>query len=233
MTGLRLSRIFWIGAAATVVVAALVALTAVLRGEFSETDGRILATLGAIFLAGSTLVAGLALSDRGERIVGWITVGVSGPGFAAMAYAIWDLTFEGDDSTWQWGWTGALAVLAALVAATALLLARSTLVTRLAWLAGGLAVSASTASIAAIWTESPSSAAGKAIAVLWILTAVAYLLVPVLERFTSAGVPATAERVLAQLDGIELVATHARDGGVRVDLEPGEQLLLRRAASSA
>ena len=47
MTGLRLSRIFWIGAAAILIAAALVAVAAIVRGDFSDTDGRILGTLGA------------------------------------------------------------------------------------------------------------------------------------------------------------------------------------------
>jgi hypothetical protein len=228
VNGLRLSRILWIGAAAIIIAAALVALTAVLRGEFSETDSRILGTPGAVLFAGAPVVAGLALVDRGGRVLGWAAVAVSGPGFAALVFAVWDLTFDGEDNAWQWGWTGALAILAALIAVTAQLLARSPVVARLAWLAGGLALSAAAASVAAIWGDSPGSTAGKVIAVLWILTGVAYLLVPVLQRFTSAGVPETSERVLAELNGVELVATHAHEGALDVTLEPGEHLLLRR-----
>lgn len=233
MTGLRLSRIFWIGAAAILIAAALVAVAAIVRGDFSDTDGRILGTLGAVLLAGSTLVAGLALVDRGGRMLGWAAVGLAVPSFAAMAYAIWDLTFEGDENAWRWGWTGALAALAALVSVTAHLLARSPLVTRLAWVAGGLAVAASAATVGAIWNEDPGDTAGKAIAVLWIVAALAYFLVPVLQRFTSAGVAQTGERVLAELNGIELVATHTRKGSLEVSLEPGERLVLRHTTRPA
>jgi len=109
----RLSRIFWIGAAAILVAAALVALVAVLRGDFSDTDGRILGTLAAALLAGSTLVAGLALAERGARALGWAAVVVSAPAFAAIAYSIWDFAFEGESETWRWGWAGILALLAA------------------------------------------------------------------------------------------------------------------------
>ena len=45
MSRVRLSRIFWIGAAAILVGAALVALAAVVRGDFSENDGRILVNM--------------------------------------------------------------------------------------------------------------------------------------------------------------------------------------------
>ena len=64
MTRVRLRRILWIGAAAILVAAALVAATAVLRGGFSETDGKILVTLGALLYAGGTALAGLALGDQ-------------------------------------------------------------------------------------------------------------------------------------------------------------------------
>ena len=54
-------RLFWIGAAVLLGVAALISIVALLRGEFTETDGKILGTLGAAFLAGSSSLAGLAL----------------------------------------------------------------------------------------------------------------------------------------------------------------------------
>jgi hypothetical protein len=87
---------------------------------------------------------------------------------------------------------------------------------------------AAAVSIAAIWRDNPGDTIGKTIAVLWILAGLAYLLVPVLQRFSAAGVPASAERVLAEIDGIELVATHASEGAIEAQLDPGERLLLRR-----
>lgn len=234
MTRSRLARIFWIGAAAILVAAALVALVAVLRGDFSDTDGRILGTLAAALLAGSTVVAGLALVERtGARVLGWVAVAVSVPAFGALVYAIWSFVVDGsEENAWRWGWSGALVLVAALVSVTAHLLARTPSVTRLAWVAGLLAAVAAGASIAAIWADDPGDAIGRTIAVLWILAGLAYLLVPVLQRFTSAGVPETAERVLAELDGIELVATRAHGGTLDVRLEPGERLTLRRRATS-
>ena len=71
MSRLRLARVFWIGAAAILVAAALVALAAVLRGDFSDNDGRILVTLGALLYTGGAALAGLALVERGPaRVVG-------------------------------------------------------------------------------------------------------------------------------------------------------------------
>jgi hypothetical protein len=227
VTGLRLSRIFWVGAAAILIAAALVALTAIFRGDFSDTDGRILGTLAAALLGGATLISGLALVDRGGRALGWAAVVVAIPGFALLVYAIWDFAFDGEDDAWRWGWSGALALVAALVAATAQLLARAERIVLLAWLAGGLATAASSASIAAIWSDSPGDTFGKLIAALWILTALAYFLVPVLQRFTSAAVaPDAAERVLAELNGVRLVATKSGEG-IEPKLLPGERLALR------
>jgi hypothetical protein len=224
----RLRRIFWIGAAAILVAAALVALVAVLRGDFSDTDGRILGTLAATLFAGSTLVAGLALVERGGRGLGWAAVAIAGPAFAAIAYAIWDFVFDGDGDSWRWGWMGVLALVAALIAVTARLRARTPPLVRLAALAGGLAAAAAAATAVAIWRDDPGDTFGRAIAVLWILTGLSYLLVPVLQRFTAAGHAPGEVRILAELDGVELIATRSRSVTIDPRLEPGERLALRR-----
>ena len=56
-------RVAWLGAAAILIVAALVALGAVVKGDFSDTDGRILGSLAAVLYAGGALFAGLATVD--------------------------------------------------------------------------------------------------------------------------------------------------------------------------
>ena len=226
MTRLRLSRIFWIGAAAILVAAALVALVAVLRGDFSESDGRILGTLAAALLAGSTLVAGLALVDREARVLGLTAVAVSVPAFAALVYAIWDYVFDGGDDSGRWGWLGAMMLVATLLAVTARLLARTPQSARLAAVAGVLAAFAAALSVVAIWSDNPGDTIGRVIAVAWILAGLCYLLVPILQRLRAAGRAPGAVRLLDELDGVELVAT--RSGGVDPRLEPGERLALRR-----
>jgi hypothetical protein len=113
-----------------------------------------------------------------------------------------------------------------LVAVTARVLARSNRIVALARVAGALAAIAAGVSIAAIWMESPGDAVGKTLAVLWVLTGLCYLLVPVLERLSSADEP-RGGRVLAELDGIELVATRSADA-LDARLARGERLLLRR-----
>ena len=67
------ARLFWIGAAVLLGVAALVAVVAVLRGDFTETDGKILATLGTTLAAGGAALAGLALVERRDLApLGWL-----------------------------------------------------------------------------------------------------------------------------------------------------------------
>ena len=227
MTRRRLARTFWIGAAAALVVAALIALAAVLRGDFSDTDGRILGTLAALLLAGGTLISGLVLVDRDGALLGRVAVVVAPIGFGLLAYAIWDFVFDGGGDAWRYGWTGVVLLIATLIAVTARLLAESTSLTPLAMVAGMLAGAAAALSTYAIWDRDASESMGKALAVIWILTGVCYLLVPILERFRGAQSRDPEARVLATLGDVQLVLTHS-DDGLEVVLAPGERLALRR-----
>lgn len=227
---IRLSRVFWIGAAAILVAAALVALTAVLRGDFSETDGRILATLAALLYTGGAALAGLALVDRGRaRLLGWLVVAASPACLGFVLWGVWSFAFEGGDrDPARAAWSAVLALLAGLVATTGLLLARACALVALAYGAGATAALAATLSIVGIWTEPESDTFAELVAASWILAGLAYLLVPVLQRFTAAGVSVSV-RVLGHLDGVELVASRGPLEGVPV--EPplrGERLTLRR-----
>jgi hypothetical protein len=78
----------------------------------------------------------------------------------------------------------------------------------------------------AIWEEDPSDVLAKVLAALWILAALTYFLVPVLERFLAPSAE-TGERVLARLDDIELVATRSSNG-TEIKLAAGERVVLRR-----
>jgi FtsH-binding integral membrane protein len=231
VTRLPLSRVFWIGAAAILIVAALVALAAVVRGDFSDTDGRILGTLAALLLAGGTLVLGVALRERNSsRPLALAAIAMAPLGFVLSAYAIWDFVFDGgDDDSWRYGWTGVVLLIAALVAAAARLLAQTEALVRLAYATGLLAAAAAAVSIALVWQENPSGESGKVLAVLWILTALGLFLVPVLQRFTAAGASPRDTRVLATLGDVELVASRGTVEGVEVEPPaPGERLVLRR-----
>ena len=217
-------RIAWLGAAAILVAAALVALAAILRGDFSDTDGRILGTLAVVLYTGGALFAGLSTVDRGRPTIGWSLAALAPVCFVTLTIAIWD---QGGDDAWRWGASAALAVLAAIMLATALLLAHSDVAETLALAVGVGAALAALVSIVAIWNPHEAEGWVKMIAVLWILAVLAYVLVPVTDRFTRASATAT-ERVLAVLDGVELVATNVADSGtLDPRLAPGERLVLR------
>jgi hypothetical protein len=228
-----LARLFWIGAAALLGVAALVAIAAVVRGEVTETDGRILASLGSALLAGGCLVSGLALKESGRAgPVGWAAVVISPVALAVILRTVW--AYEGDgesENLWRSLWSAVLVLVATLLAATAFLLARLPLVVRVAAGASALIALGAAWSIAAIWTDEHGDGTLKAIATLWILGVLAWFLVPVLGRLLSAPQAPGAERVLASEGDVELVATRAADAhAIEPRLQPGERLLLRRRA---
>jgi len=222
-------RIAWLGAAAILVVAALVAVAAVVRGDFSDTDGRILGTLAAVLYTGGAAFAGLANFERGRRAVGLFLAAAAPVSFVLLLPAIWSVFDEsGDDTVWRWAGSAAIVTLAGLMLGTALLLARTPAAELLAHATGALAGIASTLSIAGIWAEPNADGWVQLIAALWILAVLGYVLVPVVGRFgraAAAELP-TVERLLATLDGVELVATTS--GTVDPRLAPGERLLLRR-----
>ena len=234
MRRLRLRRVFWIGAAAVLAAAALIALVDVARGRFSETDGRIILTLLALLYAGAAGLAGLALLDRGTSHALGRTAAAAAPlGLAFMTWGVWSFVWEaGETVSIKLGWSWAIGLAAGLVATTGLLLAQSIELQRLAWLAGALAALAAALSVAGVWSEPSSDTFAKVVVALWIVTALAYFLVPILQRFTAAGQP-SEPRVLAELDGVELVATRAPADGVAVEGRPraGERLVLRKTGS--
>ncbi len=159
---------------------------------------------------------GSSIAARHGRSVGAAAAPVC---LALVIWAVW--TFVGDgggnEGANKLAWSSVLGLLSGLIATTGLLLARRRALVRLAAAAGALAALAAALSVAGIWTEPDSDAFIKALAVLWILATLAYFLVPVLQRFTAAGVEEHAVRVLAELDGVELVASGTRLEGVAVE----------------
>lgn len=226
MSRVRLVRIFWLGAAALLVVAALVAIVALLRGELTETDARILLTLGALFVVGATGLAGLALVDSGQYAAFGKVVGSLAPvEFAILASWIW---VDPGTTHEKIGSTTILLVVGQLALTTQLLLLAGRRLRPLVALTGALLTVAVGGTIAALWSEPEDTTFAKVLAATWILAGLGWFLLPVLQRYTAAGGP-TGERVLAELDGVELVATRARvPDTVDARLERGERLVLRR-----
>lgn len=223
MTGSRYARIFWIGAAGALALAALIGISSLLSSDFSETDWQILLTLLALVVSAGTGVAGLNLTERGHGAVGWAAVTVALAALIVIAAAIWD-GFDAETLARLAG-TAALALVATLLAVTQLVLhrGRHAWVVAVTWAALALAFALSTG---ALWAESDGDT-WKIAASLWIVGLVGWLNLPVLQRFSAAAAPATGVRVLATLGDVELVATRG-SGGLAVDLGPGEQLALRK-----
>jgi hypothetical protein len=205
----RLGRLFWIGAVALLCTAALVSLVALLRGTFTETDGRILLTLGAVFLAGSTAIAWYALVERRTLTrLGWAVVCTAPVWATVLIAAIW--TAAGDS---PWAGTAIVLLIAELVLATDILLLRDRhFVPLVVATAVALAVTSGLI-LVLIWAEPDgSSAIAKALGASAILTGLGYLLTPVLQRMTRAPAAGADEAVIATLDGIELVSTEKAAG---------------------
>jgi hypothetical protein len=223
----RLRRIFWIGAAVLLVAAALVAIAALVAGNFDETDGKILLTLGTLFLCGAVALAGTQLvEDRTQPAVGAALAASAVPGFGLLALAIW---WDGGANLVNVALTTTIVLAVELVAASQRLLLRNLRLLPLVAGTGAALAVAGALTIVAIWSD-PGPGLGKAIGVLWILAGAGWLLTPVLQRWSAVGERATGVRVLAALGDVELVASHEQIAGVAVGAKPaaGEGLFLRR-----
>ena len=174
--------------------------------------------------------------ERGRPAVGLFLAATAPVCFLLLLPAIWSVFDEsGDDTVWRWAGSAAIVVLGGLLLGTALLMARTSTSEVIAYATGALAGIAGTLTIAAIWAEPNADGWVQLIAALWILAVLGYVLVPLVGRFGRPALPSNAthlparERVLATLDGVELVASTS--GTVEPRLAPGEQLLLRRRTS--
>jgi hypothetical protein len=220
----RWSRVFWIGAAAILVAAALIAVAAILRGDFSETEAKILGTLLSLLVAGATAITGLSLVERRESpTLGWVAVAGAALCFVLQAAAIWD-EFSADTLT-KLGTSSMAALLALFLITTQRALLREQRLARLFYATAASAGIAAGLTVVGIWLE--EGGFWQAVAVFCILAVLGYLLLPVVQRLTTTSAPQAAERVLAELNGVRLVATRSGDG-IEARLAPGERLALRR-----
>lgn len=223
-----MTRIFWSGAAAALVVAALVAIVAIVGGGFDDTDGRILLTLVNVVFAGGAAAAGLTLLERRRAtLLGRSTIALAAIELLVVVTAIW--RDGGDADALVRAALTALIVLGALLVATlATLHSRTARTAKLAWAAG--VTTALGAAITIVMVFRDNGDGWQVAAVLWIIGVLCAALVPIVERLRSDAVTSSRhERIVASLDGVEVVALRdATPGSLRVSLEPGEQLVLRR-----
>jgi hypothetical protein len=230
MAALPLRRIFLLGAAALVSVAALVAIVTILSGDFGETEGKIFATLATTFAAGSTLLAGLACLGRGVSR----PVAAAGAILACAGFVLWSAQIWGEfDSEGYWKVVGILTAwaLALLVTMTTrLMLDSRVLIRRLYPLTAGAA--AGGAAVATVMLLRENGDGWQLFAILLILALLGETLAPILERY-GAATERPAERVLGVVGGAEVVAVRGRDsrsvriGGTRQRLAAGEELVVR------
>jgi hypothetical protein len=224
-----LRRIFLLGAAGLVSFAALLAIGVVVNGEFGDTEGDIFATIATTFVAGSTVIAGLAcLGQDRSRVLGIAGVVLASAGFLLWTAQIWG----GYSSDGYWKLIGLVTAwaLALLVATTARLMTSSPRLERTLWRAtAGSAFGA--ALIASVMILRERGDGWELFAVLLILTLLGEVLTPILDRYAAAD-DRSAERVLGVVGGAEIVAVRGSRHAVRIGerLEPlraGESVLVR------
>lgn len=228
---MSIRRLFWLGAAILFSIAALVAIAAVLGGDFGETQQRILETCGIAFVCGAAALSGFACLDRGViRPLAWVAVGLGVASFATWTAAAW----KGDSSNAYWKVAGLLGVwtLAAFIVTTLRLLASSPRLLRTV-VPATCAAAALAAAVASEMILRDSSDHWKAVVVLVILTALGYALTPALQRFWAAAeTPPAPERLLGTLGNIDVFAVRGEGGSVtigarRTQLGSGEGIVLR------
>jgi hypothetical protein len=220
-----LRRVFLLGAAALVSIAALVAIGTVLQGDFGETEGKIFATLATTFVAGSMVIAGLACLGLGA----WRTLGIAGVVLACAGFVLWTAQIWGGyESEGYWKLIGLVSAWAAalLVATTARLMTSSPRLLRTLYPATAGAA-AGAALVASVMLLRENGDGWQLFAVLLILALLGEALTPILERYAASD-EHPAERLLGVVAGAEVVAVRGRRESVRI----GERLETLRAGES-
>lgn len=227
---MSLRRVFLLGAAALASVAAVVAIVTVVSGDFGETEGKIFATLATTFVAGSALVAGLALLGRRESpLLGYAGIGLALTGFVLWSAQIWG-EFAGDG---YWKLVGVLTAwsLAVLIVTTNRLMLSSPSLVRVLYPATGAAAGGA-ALVVTVMILRENGDGWQLFAVLLILALLAEVLAPILERFGGSR-ERPAERLLGVVGGAEVFAVNGGNarlvqvGNASARLDAGESIVVR------
>jgi hypothetical protein len=110
-------RILLVAIVSAVSLTGLIAILAVLGGDFDETEGKILATTGGFALASLFAMRGTILLDQGRhRELGWSVVALSAIAFLLELKVVW-IDFGDSEVTWKAlaitaGFAGALGQIA-------------------------------------------------------------------------------------------------------------------------
>jgi hypothetical protein len=252
---MSLRRLFWIGAATLLGVAALTGIAAILRGDFNDTDARIVGTSFSLLIGGSSGVLGIALGERRHlEPLGVLIAVAASIETILFLVAIWS---NSDSSTLgRWVGTAGVLLLAQLLLTGQALILRGSSPLLLS-LTGAAVVIASAITISAFWNENVGDARGKAIAVFWILAIVGFLATPIVNKLSQEASLEDARQdrpgaveipqdstSIAVIGDVEVVAAPSgttqdlvigvedgrltiRFGGGRRQLEAGDQIQLR------
>jgi len=206
-----LRRIFLLGAATLVSVAALVAIAAIVNGDFGDTEGKIFATLATAFVAGSTAIAGIACLERSvSRPFGWLGIVLAVGGFLLWTDQIW----QEHDSERYWKLLGLILIwtLVVLVVTTTRLMTRAPQLLRSLYPATAVASVAAGLTVSAMVVRENGDG-WQLFAVLLILALLGETLTPIVQRFlTAPSGEAPTERVLGEIGGAIVVAVNGRRG---------------------
>lgn len=230
---MSLRRIFLLGAATLVCVAALVAIAAILNGDFGDTEGKIFATLATAFVAGSATIAGIACLERSvSRPFGVLGVGLSLLGFALWTDQIW--AEHRSETYWKLlglilAWT-----LVVLVITTTRLMTRAPQLARTLYPATAVAAVLAGGSVSVMVLREQGDG-WQLFAVLVVLALLGETLTPILQRFVVTPVgDKPPERILGEIAGAVVVAVRDGSRAVRlgdreVPLADDERVVIRHA----
>jgi hypothetical protein len=232
---MSLRRIFLLGAATIVSVAALVAIAAIVNGDFGDTEGKIFATLATAFVAGSTAIADIACLERGVSR----PFALAGVGLATFGFLLWaDEIWEQHHSSGYWKLLGLLLTwtLATLVVTTTRLMTRSQRVERSLFRATTVAAVGAGLSVSSMIIRENGDG-WQLFAVLLVLALLGETLTPIVERYSAAASDqAASERVLGAIGGAVVIAVRGgragrsiRLGDREIPLADDEQIVVRPA----
>jgi hypothetical protein len=252
---MSLQRLFWIGAATLLGAAALTAIAAILKGNFSETDAKIVGTSFSLLVGGTSGVLGVALGERRHlEQLGLLVAVAASLETVLFLVAIWSNSDSETLGRWV-GTAGVLLLAQLLLTGQALVLRGSS--PRLLSFTGAAVVIASAITISAFWADNVGELRGKSIAVFWILAIVGFLATPIVNKLSRQAPLEDARQdqpsaieippdstSIAEIGDVEVVAAPSgattgliigvedgrltiRFGGGRRQLEAGDEIQLR------
>jgi hypothetical protein len=189
-----LRRILLVATVSALGLTALIAIVALLSGDFGDTQVRILATTGGFGIASLISMRGTALLDRGLFLpLAWSVIGLSGLAFVLEFALVWISDGE-PESLWKSlvvvvAFAGALGEIAGMLARRRTSDPDS--ITLLAWAAGACALLLAFLVTTAVLDEVDDNSFYRFLGVVAVLNVLMLVLQPVVRRLGHAApVPA-------------------------------------------